>query len=81
MWLKEISFFKQVNFVFLIIGHTKNACNRLFNSLKHKYRNKNILTIDKLFKAVKASEKITVGSTVACDFLNYDGAFIFLHTE
>ena len=32
MWLKEMHYFKRVRFVFLIVGHTKNACDRLFNS-------------------------------------------------
>ncbi len=35
MWLKEMGYFMRVNFVFLIVGHTKNACDCLFNSLKH----------------------------------------------
>ena len=46
MWLKEMRYFKRVSFVFLIVGHAKNACNRLFNSLKHEYHKKNIFTMD-----------------------------------
>ncbi len=37
MWLKQMGYFKQVRIVFLIVGHTKNACDCLFNSLKKKY--------------------------------------------
>ncbi len=37
LWLDKMGYCKQVNFVFLIVGHTKNACNCLFNSLKHEY--------------------------------------------
>jgi hypothetical protein len=51
MWLKEMRYFKRVSFVFLIVGHTKNACDRLFNSLKHKYCKKNIFTMDELIIA------------------------------
>jgi len=29
-----MNYFKEVNFTFLIVGHTKNAADRLFNSLK-----------------------------------------------
>ena len=43
MWLKEMGYFMQVNFVFLIVGHTKNACDCLFNSLKHQYHQKKYL--------------------------------------
>ncbi len=37
LWLKEMGYFKQVNFIFLIVGHRRNACNHLFNLLKHEY--------------------------------------------
>ena len=67
MWLKEMRYFKKVSFVFLIVGHTKNACDRLFNSLKHEYRKKNIFTMDELIVALGVSEKITVVPTVASD--------------
>ena len=41
-WLKAMGFFCTMNFTFLVVGHTKNAADRLFNSLKHKYRKRNI---------------------------------------
>ena len=81
MWLKEMRYFKRVSFVFLIVGHTKNACDRLFNSLKHKYPKKNIFTMDELIVAFGVSAKITVVPTVASDFLDYDGAFKALYTN
>ncbi len=72
-------YFKRVSFVFLIVGHTKNACDRLFNSLKHEYHKKNIFTMDELIVALDVSEKITVDPTVASDYLDYDGAFKALY--
>ena len=36
-WLQAMGYFKKVEFIFLIVGHTKNAADSLFNSLKHKY--------------------------------------------
>ena len=27
MWLKAMDYFKRVNFIFLVVGHTKNAAN------------------------------------------------------
>ncbi len=79
MWLKEMRYFKRVSFVFLIVGHTKNVCHRLFNSLKHEYRKKNIFTMDKSIVALDVSAKITVNTTVASDFLDYNGAFKALY--
>ncbi len=31
-WLKAMGYFRQVNFIFLVVGHTKNAADLLFNS-------------------------------------------------
>ena len=81
MWLKEMRYFKRVSFVFLIVGHTKNACDCLFNSLKHEHRKKNIFTMDELNVALGVSAKISVVPTVASDFLDYDGAFKALYTS
>jgi len=81
MWLKEMRYFKRVSFVFLIVGHTKNACDRLFNSLKHEYSKKNIFTMDELIVALGVSAKITVVPTVASNFLDYDGTSKALYIE
>ena len=37
--VKEV-FFKQVNFLFYIAGHTKNCCDRWFSIMKRMYRKK-----------------------------------------
>ena len=81
MWLKEMRYFKRVSFVFLIVGHTKNACDCLFNSLKHENRKKNIFTMGELIVALGVSAKITIVPTVASDFLDYDGAFKELYNN
>ncbi len=41
-WLAQLGHFYKVNFIFLIVGHTKNAADRLFNSLKQEYCKKNV---------------------------------------
>ncbi len=33
-WLIAIGYFKEIHFVFLVVGHTKNVADRLFNLLK-----------------------------------------------
>jgi hypothetical protein len=42
IWLCEMGYFKCVNFNFLIVGHTKNAADHLFNALQFQYRKENI---------------------------------------
>ncbi len=47
-WLMAMGYFKSVQFIFLVVGHTKNPADRLFNSLKHDYRKQSLFTIDEL---------------------------------
>ena len=71
-----MGYFKKVKFVFLIVGHTKNAADQLFNSLKHEYRKQNIFTMQALFDCLNVvSDSVTVVPLVAEDFLDYDVLF------
>jgi len=72
MFLKAAGYFKSVNFIFLVVGHTKNAADRLFNSLKHEYRKKNLYTMEDLITSLDVSDCVTVIPTVPEDFMNYD---------
>ena len=55
-WLKAMGYFQRVNFIFLVVGHTKNAADRLFNSLKNEYRKRNLFTVDTLVLALNVLE-------------------------
>ncbi len=69
-WLMAMGYFKSVNFIFLIVGHTKNVADHLFNSLKQDYQKKNIFTFDKLVQTLDKSMLVTIHSSVAEDFLD-----------
>ena len=43
--LTELGYFKQVNFIFLVVGHIKNSADHLFNALKKEYRKRNLFTM------------------------------------
>lgn len=45
--------------VFLVRGHTKNECDRMFNAMKHEYRKINVYTPADLFKALDKHEQCT----------------------
>ena len=60
VYLIEMKFFKKVNFVFLIVGHTKNVADHLFNALKNVYRKENIYTFPQLLIVLNTSDKVTV---------------------
>ena len=72
LWLMAMGYFKPVQFIFLVVGHTKNAADRLFNSLKHKYWKQNLFTFDQLARTLDQLASVTVHRTVANDFLDYD---------
>jgi hypothetical protein len=52
-YLVEKGFFQEVRFIFLVVGHTKNVADRLFNILKRLYRRKNIFTMGMMSEAMK----------------------------
>ena len=74
-WLKQMGYFKQVNFVFLVVGHTKNAADSSFNSLKLKYWKQNIYFMLDLIQCLNMSDSATVVPTKKEDFLDYDALF------
>ena len=45
LWIMAMGYFKKVQFIFLVVGHTKNAADRLFNSLKTDYWRQNLFTV------------------------------------
>jgi hypothetical protein len=71
-WLNAIHYFKEVNFIFLVVGHTKNAADRLFNCLKNEYHLQNLFTFQDLVEALNRSPRVTVHPTSIVDFHDYD---------
>jgi hypothetical protein len=53
LYLTEKGYFSEVNFIFLVVGHTKNVADRLFNILKRLYRAQNIFTMGMLLQAME----------------------------
>ena len=53
MWLVESGHFTSTKFIFLIVGHTKNACDRSFNLLKLDYNRRDTYNYNTLHKTLK----------------------------
>ncbi len=70
-WLMAMEFFKEVHFIFLVVSHTKNAADRLFNLLKQEYRKQNLFTVDKMVWMLDNVLSLSIHPTMAKDFLNY----------
>jgi hypothetical protein len=58
-YLVEMGYFKSVNFIFIVVGHTKNAGDRLFNLLKMIYRRSNVQTFGSLLGVCGKSPHVT----------------------
>ena len=58
LWLVEAEILPLVRIIFLVRGHTKNACDQLFNFLKQEYGNTNIETFDALMSVFNRNEDI-----------------------
>jgi hypothetical protein len=69
-WLMAMGYFKEIHFIFLVVGHTKNAADCLFNSLKQEYWKQNLFTFDELVQTLDKSLLLTIHLTVAEDFHN-----------
>ena len=72
--LVEKGYYKEVEFVFLVVGHTKNPCDRWFNALKADYRRQNLFTFKELLKSVNKNNNLEaheVANGVFCDWGSY----------
>ena len=67
----EMGWVKKVNLIFLIKGHTKNACDRNFNLLKSEWRKRDIFTMDQTFEVLNMSDNVEAINVAGC-FRDWD---------
>ena len=71
-YLVEMGYFHRVEFMFLVVGHTKNNCDRWFNTLKSKYRKSNVYTKSQLVDVLSTvSRHVQVWTVDEGDFKGY----------
>jgi hypothetical protein len=66
-----MGYFKEIHFIFLMVGHTKKCADLLFNLFKQDYWKQNLFTFDELVRTLDKSLLLTIHPTVAKDFLDY----------
>ena len=76
-YLIDTKVFQRVEIIFLIMGHTKNICDRRFKDLKNQFHHRNIYTMTQLVKTLSEGNQqyvhlIPVERNV---FYNWDGFF------
>ena len=59
-YLVELGYFSKVNIIFLVVGHTKNVCDRRFNNLKHNYHKSQVFAFDQAVDVLSMSRYVTV---------------------
>jgi hypothetical protein len=67
-YLVEVGHFSKVNFIFLVVGHTKNPCDRLFNLCKKAYRKSQVFIMDQLVDASNDTTHVS-GCRVSADIM------------
>ena len=72
VYLAEMGYFKKVNFIFLIVGHTKNSADMLFNALKMKYHREDIHTMAQMIEILDNSDSVTVHPSEEADFYDWE---------
>ena len=70
--LVKLKITKIARAIFLVKGHTKNNCDRLFNPTKMSHRNENVHTPTELMAHISEHEAITAIPMEAEKFLNFD---------
>jgi hypothetical protein len=63
MWLVEAGWVEEVTLMFLVKGHTKNDCDKMFNNLKQGTKGKNIWTGRDLDEAYVANNEEFISLT------------------
>jgi hypothetical protein len=67
----ELLYYKQVNIIFLVAGHTKNAADRLFNLLKVQYRKSQCFTMTQLNTVLNQNEYVESIKVNSEDFVDF----------
>ena len=76
VYLTERGFFLKVNLIFLVKGHKKKICDRIFNLLKLGYNNKNIYPTDESMEMLNTHDQLTaIKVNELTDFHDWDAIF------
>jgi hypothetical protein len=71
LYLVKKGYFKEVTFLFLVVGHTKNVANCLFNILERLYQRQNVFTMGMMVDVMK--HELTIPYVVDWQvFLHWD---------
>jgi type VI protein secretion system component VasA len=70
-YLIEMKFFLEVEFVFYVRGHMKNACNRMFNQMSIRFHKQDIFTQKQALDTLGNQDNDTMIDATEGMFKNY----------
>jgi hypothetical protein len=70
--LVKLGVAKKARAIFLVRGHTKNDCNRLFNHMKKIYRKSDCFSEHELMSAIGSHEDVTPVGVVDGEFFDFN---------
>jgi hypothetical protein len=71
-FLVKLNIARTARAIFLVMGHTKNDCDRMFNLMKYDYRKTNCYTPPKLIELVNRHPQVTAIAMPANEFFDWD---------
>ena len=72
LWLVQLGVAKTARAIFLVRGHTKNDCDRLFNLMKHQYRKQNSYTPNDLIDLMNQHPDVNAHHFLKERFADWD---------
>ena len=72
LFLVKLGVCKVARAIFLVRGHTKNDCDRLFNLMKKIYRKSDCFSEDELMEAVGSHEDVTPVGVLDGEFFDFN---------
>ena len=70
--LVKLGYAKLARAIFLVKGHTKNDCDRLFNLMKFDYRKLNVYTPVELMEQLNKHDQVTATAMEPSEFFDWD---------
>jgi hypothetical protein len=67
----ELKYYRSVNIIFLVAGHTKNVADCLFNLLKTLYRKSQVFSMEQLVTVLNKSQYVECVKVGTEDFCNF----------
>ena len=81
LYIVKSRVYKTVEAVFLVCGHIKHICDRLFKQLKRDFHQKKVYTMGQLMNVCNISDTVTPVLCTSKEFFNWNKHLDMLYTR